>query len=261
MTLARRLLLLAGLVLAFAPAAQATSALDARLYQPDPLPARLDWAGMPEPETVAVTTEDGVVLKGYRWRATEPSHVALVFFHGNGGNRYTAAQMAAPLRRPDADIIVASYRGYGDNPGKPSEDGLYADGRAFVKLARDGAPTRMFLFGYSLGGAVALRLAGEGAVDGVVTLGTPSSIRALASPLVRGAIPNRFDSIAAIKQVRAPVVLLHGTADELVPLNEAKKLEQAAPDRVTLVRLLGGTHHVDLAQISVRLWRGLLPGR
>ncbi|MFN3388569.1 MAG: alpha/beta hydrolase, partial [Allosphingosinicella sp.] len=152
------------------------SIVDRQVFQPDPMPRAISWGQTPPPEEVQVTTEDGLVLTGYRWKPRCARHVAMVFFHGNSGNRYTAADLAAPLRRDDVDLIVASYRGYGDNPGAPSEDGLYRDAAAFVRAAQASKPEKLYLFGFSLGGAVAVHAANRFDTDGLVTVGTFASL-------------------------------------------------------------------------------------
>lgn len=231
--------------------------VDSRVFQPAPMPRTVSWASLPPPEDVKVTTSDGLVLQGYRWKPRCENHVAMVFFHGNGGNRFTAAQLAAPLRRDDVDLIVASYRGYGGNPGKPSEDGLYRDAAAFIADARAARPEKLYLFGFSLGGAVAVHSASRFNADGVVTLGAFSNLRSMAPPLLRAMVPYRFDNLAEAKRLRSPWLLLHGTADQVVPLAEAEKLKAAAGERATLVRLKGAPHNVALDQVASRIWSAL----
>ena len=233
-----------------------------RIYRPDPMPDKPEWVGMPAPETITVRTADGLDLQGYRWPATQSPHVTLVFFHGNGGNRYTAAQLAAPLRRKAAEIIIASYRGYGGNPGAPDEQGLYRDGAAFLQAARRSRPQKLYLFGFSLGGGVALRLAADDRVDGVVTLGTFSSLRSVAPRWTRGLLPDRFDNLAAVRRTSSPLLLLHGTADEMVPIREAELIQAAASANVRFLRLSGAPHNVALDQLADRIWQeiGQMPG-
>jgi hypothetical protein len=242
-------------LLTVAASSSCASVLRSRIYKPDPMPDRLEWVDMPAPETVSVRAEDGVVVRGYRWPARRADHVTLLFFHGNGGNRYEAAQLAAPLRRDGAEIIVASYRGYGDNSGKPDEPGLQKDATAFLRLARASNPRKLYVFGFSLGGGVALALAAQNNVDGVITLGTFSSLRSVAPPLARGLLPDRFDNIAAVKRIRAPLLILHGTADTLVPIEEAVKLKAAAGTNVRFLRLAGAPHNVALDQLAERVWQ------
>ncbi|PSJ39757.1 alpha/beta hydrolase [Sphingomonas deserti] len=183
----------------------------------------------------------------------------MVFFHGNAGNRFTGADLAAPLRRDDVDLIVASYRGYGGNPGEPSEEGLYRDAAAFIREAQASRPRKTYLFDFSLGGAVALHSANRFTTEAVVTLGAFSNLKSVAPRLVRAFIPYEFDNLTNAKSLKVPWLLLHGTADETVPIAEAEKLAAAAGTRATFVRLPGAPHNVALDQIATRMWTALDP--
>ena len=229
-----------------------------RIYRPVPVAAdQPAWPGA-APQAVTARTADGLVLNGHYWPPSGNSRDILVFFHGNGGNRQTAALMAEPLTRHGSGVLVASYRGYGDNPGRPSEAGLFADGAAFVALARRLQPDgRLFLFGWSLGGAVALELAGRTRVDGVATLGAFSRLADAAPAAARPFLPDRFDNLAAIGRVTVPVYLFHGTQDEVIPYAHAERLRAASGDRATIVTMRGGGHHPDFAGIAATVWQAL----
>jgi pimeloyl-ACP methyl ester carboxylesterase len=152
-------------------------------------------------------------------------------------------------------VLVASYRGYGDNPGAPSEDGLFADAEAWMAKARELAPgADIYLFGHSLGGAVALEMAARHEVAGVATLGTFARLADQAPSIARGILPDRYDNVAAIRRVSVPVLLLHGTEDRVVALAAGEELAEAA-SYATLVRLTGAGHQVDLAKIADRIWQ------
>lgn len=228
-----------------------------RIYKPDPMTTAPIWAAE-APRQVSTRTSDGLDLNGYYWPPETGSGDIIVFFHGNGGNRNTAARVAEPLRRNGKGLLVASYRGYGDNPGRPTEAGLFADGAAFIALARRLQPgARLFLVGWSMGGAVALELAGREKVDGVVTIGAFSRLADVAPGIARGFLPDRFDNLAAIKRVQAPIFLFHGTADGIVPFAHAGRLREASGNRATLVTLNGFGHHFDFASIAPHVWRAL----
>lgn len=227
-----------------------------RIYLPEPLPEARSWSGT-EPQDVSVTTDDAVLLRGYYWPPAASDGEVILFFHGQSGNRYAAAQMAAPLAK-DGGVLVASYRGYGDNAGSPTEAGLVADGRAFLKLARALAPSsRIYIFGYSLGAAVALRTAANENVAGVITLGAFTSLPDVAPRYARGVLPDRFDNRAAIARVTAPILILHGTADEVVPFASAGELRAAAPHGARLLRIEGAPHYPDLEQLAPVIWENV----
>lgn len=244
------------LPLAFLLVSGCASTVRERIYLPDAAPvAAPAWTGA-APRAVSARTADGLEIGGYYWAPEGQPRDILVFFHGNAGNRERAALMAQPLRRPGTGVLVASYRGYGGNPGSPSEAGLTADADAFLALARRLQPgSKVYLFGWSLGGAVALHLAARTEVDGVVTLGAFTQLRDVAPSVARGILPDRWDNLAAIARVGEPVYLFHGTNDEVVPFSSAARLRAASGDRATVVTLTRGGHHIDLASIASVVWR------
>jgi uncharacterized protein len=247
-------LLLLGLSIGLVPSS--AGQIDGRIFRPDPMPRQIHWVG-PAPVEVATVTADGLRLKGYWWPPTRVDAPVLVFFHGQSGNRFEAATMAAALVTNGQGILIASYRGYGDNPGKPSEAGLYADGDAFVQLAQAFAPkARLYVCGFSMGSAVALRAGRATGVRGIVTIGAFTRIADLAPRLFRGLVGNRFDNLASIATVEKPILLIHGTADEVVPFAHAQRL-RAAARRARLLKLPGAPHRLDFAQLAPMLWSNL----
>lgn len=221
-----------------------------RLYRPDPLTRTVvQWPG-DAPRQVAAQTSDALSLKGSYWPPASDGRL-IVFFHGNGGNHLTAAQLAAPLAAEGYGVLVASYRGYGDNPGSPSQRGLVNDGLAFLKLGRQLVPQApIYLFGYSLGAGVALEIAANERVAGVVTLGAFTSVPALAPRITRPFIVDRFDNLRTITQVEEPLLLMHGTRDPIVPFAHAERLRAASAGRARLVPLEGADHHPDFSLLA-----------
>ena len=226
-----------------------------RIYQPTALAETpMQFAGE-APQDVNARTADGLNLAGYYWPAEAGNDTLVVYFHGNGYNQLVGAARVEPLRKGEHGVLVASYRGFGDNPGAPSEEGLFADAEAWMAKARELAPEAgTYLFGHSLGGAVALEMAARHEVAGVATLGTFARLADQAPSIARGVLPDRYDNVAAIRRVSEPVFLLHGTEDRVVALAAGEELAQAAPN-ATLVRLTGASHQVDLARIAGRIWQ------
>lgn len=223
------------------------------IYYPEPLPAALEWPAA-APREVSIATADGLSLKGYYYPPREPGKHLIVFFHGNGGNRYTAARYAAPLMQEGDGLLIADYRGYGGNPGKPSETGLRADAAAFIAYGRTlqpGAP--VYLFGHSLGGGVVLDAATREDIAGVITLGTFSSLSDMAPAYARPILPDRFDNRKAVTHLKASLLLIHGTADDVVPFAQGKALNDAATAanaNVRFLQLKGADHHPDFARLA-----------
>nr|MDQ3075406.1 alpha/beta hydrolase [Pseudomonadota bacterium] len=122
-----------------------------RIYKPVPIAQTPVTFVGEAPKTVLVTNADGLRLQGYYWSAAPGNDTLLVYFHGNGFNQLVGARRAQPLTAGGHGVLVASYRGYGGNPGKPSEQGLFTDAEAWMAKARELAPdSRLYLFGHSL---------------------------------------------------------------------------------------------------------------
>ena len=206
---------------------------------------------------IALTTDDNLKLNGWHFLAqgqtsgdgVERDHglaagrPLALFFSGNGGNRKYRIPEAGILTRAGADVFLFDYRGYGDNPGAPSEDAITSDARAVWRYAtkeRGVAPQRILLYGESLGGAVATRLASD-----VCAAGTPPAgliLRSTFSTLgdvaryhypivpIKLLLTERYDSVGRISQVTCRILMLHGPQDTIVPYLLARKLFAAAPE-------------------------------
>lgn len=226
-----------------------------RIFRPEPLNATpVTWA-TEAPQPITATTTDGLVLHGYYWPAEPGNNTLLISFHGNGFNQLVGAVRAEPFRSGGHGVLVASYRGYGDNPGRPSEEGLLLDGAAWMDKAEELAPTeKRYLFGHSLGGAVALAMAGMYRVDGVATLGAFASMTAMVPGIARGSLKDRFDNLESIGKVSAPIFLYHGTNDQIVPFSSAQQLHEASGAKAKVIPLEGGGHHVPMDRLANLIW-------
>ncbi len=248
----------AAVVLASLPSA-CVNPVSNKLYQPSPIGgSRLTWSGR-TPVAVRTITADGVELTGWYWPATSKDEDLIVYMPGRAGNRDTAALRAQAFAEGGHGVLVASYRGYGDNRGTPSEHGLYDDGRAFVRLARHLQPHgRLFLFGDALGAAVALHAAVGEPVDAVVTLGAFDRFSSLAPAAQRPFYKDSFDNLSAIRQLRMPILIMHGQKDEVVPFAAAEKLRAAAGGRAVIVPIAGEAYHAfELSHIAPVVWQAL----
>lgn len=128
-----------------------------------------------------VTTADGLNLKAW-YAPARTKAFTIVFFHGNGDSLYGAAQVAEPYIEAGYGFLAVEYRGYSGLPGKPTEAGLYNDGRACIQaLIAHGVPPRdIILFGHSLGTGVAIQMASESPAGGLILLAPYLSIPSLA---------------------------------------------------------------------------------
>ncbi|HWC27455.1 MAG TPA: alpha/beta hydrolase [Solirubrobacteraceae bacterium] len=203
-------------------------------------------------DDVRFQTDDGAALHGW-WvqrRAAALGHVLL--FHGNAGNVGDRVLHAAVLTAVGFDVLLFDYRGYGHSSGAPSERGTYRDARAALAclLRRpDVDPERLVYLGESLGGAVALELALERPPAGLVLLSAFTGVREMARvhyPVIPPAlVPDAYPSLRLIAGLRAPLLVLHGEDDMIVPVEQGRALFDAAPEPKRL-RIVPGVGHNDI---------------
>jgi hypothetical protein len=206
------------------------------LYFPDVRrPEFLDLAVLGVRE-ITLKTGDGLSLLSW-YLPPRDRHPVIAYFHGNGGHIGYRAERLRWFARNGYGVLMAEYRGYGGNPGTPSESGLVADGAAALDFL-DGegiAPNRFVIYGESLGSGVAVLLAAQREVASLILEAPFTSVAEVAqyhysfipaSALLR----DRFDSRAKIGNVRAPILVLHGERDRVVPLRYGRALFDAAPD-------------------------------
>ena len=201
-------------------------------------------------------TEDGERLHGW-WvmrRAAGLGHVLLC--HGNAGNVGDRVLHATVLTAVGFDVLLFDYRGYGDSSGTPSEQGTYRDARAALAcLLRqpDVDASRVLYLGESLGGAVALELALAHPPAGLVLLSAFTSVRAMGrvhyALIPTALVPDAYPSLRLIGELRAPLLVLHGEDDAIVPVEHGRALLDAAPDPKRM-RIVPGAGHNDLVSLA-----------
>lgn len=185
---------------------------------------------------VTLTTADGLSLLAW-YLPPSGSQPVIAYFHGNGGHIGYRAGRLRWFAGVGYGVLMAEYRGFGGNAGIPTETGLLADGAAALDfLAADGiAPGRLVLYGESLGSGVAVSLAAQCEAAGLILEAPFTSVAEVAqyhysfvpaSALIR----DRFDSRAKIGHVRAPILVLHGERDRVVPVRFGRALFDAAPE-------------------------------
>ena len=180
-------------------------------------------------------TTDGLRLAGAFFTPPAPDLPVLLYFHGNAEAAAHNLALAADLRARGCGVFLAEYRGYGGLDGSPSEEGLYADGEAaLAELRRLGVPPpRVVLVGRSLGSGVAVELATRHRVAAVVLVSAYTSLvdmgRIVVGPLAPLVVRDRFDSLGKIGRIAAPLVLLHGSLDDVVPVAMGRRLAAARP--------------------------------
>ena len=181
-------------------------------------------------------TEDGLSLLSW-YLPAQPGRPVIAYFHGNGGHVGYRAERLLRFAREGFGVVMVEYRGYGGNPGTPSETGFYTDGRAALAfLDREGVtPNRLMLYGESLGSGVAVALAAERQVAAVILEAPPTSVAEVAQchfPFVPAArmVTDRYNSLSRIGKVKGPILVLHGERDRVVPIRYGRALLDAAPE-------------------------------
>ena len=212
-------------------------------------------------EEVWFETSDGVKLYGWLFRASgRPAAATVVYFHGNGGNLSYCDWVGESLSARGFDVLLFDYRGYGRSLGEPTDErGLYADADAaydFVTKAR-GVPARgVVLYGQSLGTAAATDVASRRECGALVLESGLSSASDMAGAVipwlprfVRGLTKNKLDSVGKLPRVGCPVLVAHGGRDRVIPVEQGRRLFEAAPEPKRL-QVIEGAGHNDLSIVG-----------
>jgi fermentation-respiration switch protein FrsA (DUF1100 family) len=225
------------------------------LYQPAPGAVQLSEQDAPRLQPVVLTTADNLKLTAW-YSPALAEYPTILHLHGNGGNAADWAYIARFFAGQGYGVLLVDYRGYGGNPGHPTEQGIYADGRAALAfLKQQGLPPRaIVLWGASLGTGVAVQLATEMPVGAVVLESPYLSVRTMAQEIypwlpVRWVLRDVYDSTAKIARVTAPVLILHGAQDTIIPIAHGRTLfAQLRGPKQFWEAPTGG--HNDLAQLG-----------
>ena len=213
-----------------------------------PDPASMGLVGV---SAVTFPTADGLMLHGWLISRTDNASFTIVVFNGNAGNRAFRAHLGDALARRGFDVLLFDYRGYGGNPGSPSEGGLKLDARAArdYVLSRPGINhSRLVYFGESLGAAVAAELAAEHPPAALILRSPFTSLVDVARVHysflpVTWLVRDRFATIDRISAVRAPLLVIAGDSDRIVPTSQSRRLYEAASDPKLLVIVAGADHN------------------
>jgi fermentation-respiration switch protein FrsA (DUF1100 family) len=200
-------------------------------------------------EDIYFPTSDGVMLHG--WFVLGSGETTLLWCHGNAGNiSYRLDNLKLLHDRLGVNIFIFDYRGYGRSQGKPSEEGTYRDAEAaltYISTRQDIDQDAVVVFGRSLGGAVAVDLASEHQCLGLILESTFASMMEWMSqsfadvPLDR--LPIKYDSLTKIKRVKAPLLMLHGDCDDVVPFQSGMELYESANEPKEFYTIEGAGHN------------------
>jgi fermentation-respiration switch protein FrsA (DUF1100 family) len=214
---------------------------------------------VPAPDTVGLTgaaavsfpTEDGLSLNGWFVSPTETPEFTVIVFNGNAGNRAFRAGLANGFSRANLAVLLFDYRGFGGNSGSPTESGLTLDARAardyVVARAGDDRP-RLVYFGESLGTAVATDLALEHPPAALVLRSPFTSLTDVGRVHYPGLpvdwlLRDRYATIERIARVKAPLLVIGGDQDRIVPIDQTRRLYDAAREPKSILIIKGADHN------------------
>jgi hypothetical protein len=224
---------------------------DSFIYFPAKYPEGYWHVGKQLPvEDCYFNTEDGLRLHGW-FAASSGAQTTLLWLHGNAGNITHRQDNLMRLLRLGVNIFIIDYRGYGRSQGHPSESGLYKDAQAaydYLVQTKHVAPQQIYIFGRSLGGAVAINLAQANKCAGIIVESTFTSLPVIGRELypflpVNLLTRERYDSLAKIAQVKAPILIIHGDADEIVSFEHGRRLFLAANEPKEFYPIKGAGHN------------------
>lgn len=230
--------------------------------------------GLPyESVTIPINSEEQI----HGWWVPSPSTDApvLLYFHGNGGNISANLPRVQRYRAVGFSVFLIDYRGYGLSEGRfPSEKRVYEDAEAAWRYLVDERgidPQQLYVFGHSLGGAIALELATrQPQIPGLVIEGAFTSMRDMAVEEkgygwlpVHWLLTQRFNSLQKVSSLATPIFLIHGTEDQVVPADMSERLYQAAASTRKELWLVETAGHNDVATVTgtsyeKRIWQFLI---
>lgn len=192
---------------------------------------------------------------------------AVLFLHGARRDLNGHANRIAALQKLGFNVLAIDYRGFGKSSGTlPSEDMTYEDASAAWEWLKRREPDsrNRFIYGYSLGGAIAAELATRsGEAQALILESTFTSIRDMAERTAARYLPlslvltQRYDTLGKLPKLSIPLVIVHGTEDKVVPLEMARRLFDAAPEPKRLVIVEGASHYSAAARAAEELQREL----
>jgi hypothetical protein len=224
------------------------------VFVPDTRRPDVATTGVPSAHAVTVRTGDGLDLLAWLAPPDDDAQPVVLYLHGNAGNIGDRTVRLATLNRFGWGVMLLEYRGYGGNPGAPTEIGLFADARAGYEALRaiGIAGRRIVLWGESLGSGIAVQLATQVEVGAVLLESPYTSIAAIGQkqfPLVPvyWLLRDHFDLIGRIGVVRVPVLVMTGGRDRVVPPAMGQAVFTAA-NKPKVFWLAPDAGHNDLVQ-------------
>ena len=216
-----------------------------------------------EYEDIRIKTSDGLIINGWFIPGSNTS-VTWLWFHGNGGNLgYRIRDLELARHYSDANIFIFDYHGYGESEGVATEKNTYLDSRAvidYLQTRPDVDSGEIVYVGHSLGAAVAIELALSSPPMAMILISPFASVRDMANLAFpfRWAgwfLKDHYDSISRIQQLKMPILVLHGGQDDVVPIDQGRKLYMAANDPKRFQIIERATHN-NMCEVGGGLYWG-----
>jgi fermentation-respiration switch protein FrsA (DUF1100 family) len=239
------------------------------LYMAPPNPPGPPPAGY---SVVMLTTEDGLRLTAW-YHPAQAGRPTIVFYSAQGADLAFSAEWTRGFASAGMGLLLVSYRGFDANPGSPTEEGLYRDGRAALAWLAERGTYRPVIMGLSLGTGTAAQMAAEAASRppefpagshplALVLLAPYRSVTEIAAvryPFapVRLLLKDRYDTQSIIAGIRMPLMIAHGDADELIPYAEGQAVFARAREPKQFITLQGAGHNFPCDLILPELERFL----
>jgi fermentation-respiration switch protein FrsA (DUF1100 family) len=207
-------------------------------------------------QDVWLQTSDEVQIHGWHVRVAGESEWVTLYLHGNAGNITHRADHLVAIREAGSEVFIIDYRGYGKSDGSPTEAGMYRDADAAYQYLLDQGyeANRIVVHGESLGTAAAVDLASRKSCAGVVLEAPFPSARAVARtvlPVIGPLLVSGLETGRKIKQVKAPVLIIHGDRDEVIAYDLGREVFEAANDPKEFWTLEGSGHN-NIVQVGGR---------
>lgn len=202
---------------------------------------------------VSIATPDGETLKAFFYPSKTKQAIILVF-HGNGDAAAYQQIKAKTLINAGFGVLLVEYRGYGGSTGRPTQTGLIIDAKASYDFVRKMSDLPIGLYAHSLGTGVAIKLANQRKVFSLVLESAFDSLLAVAQKSMPWVpmqllLKHKFRSDQIIGKIKVPILFLHGSKDNIIPIKRARKLAKLAPPNSRFVEINGAGHN-DLAEFG-----------
>ena len=220
------------------------------LYFPSKERVDVSYYSNTDLKEVEFKTSDGLLLKSLYRKPSSKDRSTILIFHGNAGHVGHRVNKFKHFIESGYGLLLLEYRGYGQNPGKPSENGIYKDAQAALKfLSKENIfSQQIVLYGESLGCGIATKLSTEKSFDATILESPYTSIADVAQSHywylpAKWLVLDKHDIIGIIEDIKSPLLLMHGEKDNIINIKLGKRVFNAAPEPKRALYLPNAGHN------------------